>query len=92
LQVGLHIAGAASTKRRNSIPPQATTLRKYIVIRKPYCKRCPSIESISAGHIQDQRTKKHHTRRNTPLQKRRNKSIEVYQNDQIWIGTLIEVT
>ena len=35
LQVGVHMAGAALQSSRKSIPPQATTLRPYTVIKNP---------------------------------------------------------
>jgi len=35
LQVGLHMAGAALQRSRKSMPPQATTLRPYSVMRNP---------------------------------------------------------
>jgi hypothetical protein len=34
-QVGVHIAGAALQRSRNSMPPHATTFSPYIVMRKP---------------------------------------------------------
>ena len=35
LQSGLHMAGAALQRRRNNMPPHATTLRPYNVMKKP---------------------------------------------------------
>ena len=36
LQFGWHIAGAALTRRKKSIAPQATIFNAYRVMRKPY--------------------------------------------------------